>query len=221
MHPFCTPASRITRSLLGYGVIAGPVYVVVALAQALTRDGFDLSRHAWSLLANGDLGGIQIANFLVAGLMTVAAAVGLRRAAAPGRGSTWGPLLIAAYGVSLMGAGIFRADPGQGFPAGTPQPSTVSWHGMLHFVIGAVGFLCLIVACFVLAGRFAHAGQRRLAWFSRITAVVFLAAFAGIASGSQGPTTPAFVAAVLIVWAWLTTVSVHFYRTTASCRTTA
>ena len=48
----------------------------MSLAQALTRDGFDLSRHAWSLLANGDLGWIQIANFIVTGLMIVAAAVG-------------------------------------------------------------------------------------------------------------------------------------------------
>ena len=200
MNPNCTPAARITKSLLGYGVIAGPIYVVVALAQALTRDGFDLSRHAWSLLANGDLGWIQIANFIVIGLMTVAAAVGLRRASAPGRGSTWGPLLIAGYGVSLVGAGLFRADPALGFPAGAPQSSTIS---------------CLIVACFVLAGRFARDGQRGLAWFSRITAVFFLAGFAGIASGSHGPTTLAFVAAVLTVWAWLTTVSVRFYRTAA------
>jgi hypothetical protein len=215
MDPNCTPTARITKSLLGYGVIAGPIYVVVALAQALTRDGFDLSRHAWSLLANGDLGWIQIANFVVIGLMTVAAAVGLRRASAPGRGSTWGPVLIAAYGVSLVGAGVFRADPAQGFPVGTPQTSTISWHGMLHFMVGGVGFLCLIVACFVLANRFVRDGQRRLAWFSRITAVVFLAGFAGIASGSHGPTTLAFVVAVLTVWAWLTTVSVHFYRTAA------
>ena len=41
-HDDCTPAQRVTRSLLGYGVIAGPVYVGVTLAQALTRDGFDL-----------------------------------------------------------------------------------------------------------------------------------------------------------------------------------
>ena len=49
----CEPADRVTKSLLGYGVIAGPVYVVVALAQAVTRDGFDLARHQWSLLSNG------------------------------------------------------------------------------------------------------------------------------------------------------------------------
>jgi hypothetical protein len=215
MNPNCTPAARITRSLLGYGIIAGPLYVVVALAQALTRDGFDLSRHSWSLLANGELGWIQIANFIVTGLMTVAAAIGLRRALTPGRGRTWAPLLIAIYGVSLIGAGIFRADPAQGFPAGTPETTTISWHGMLHFMLGGIGFLCLIAACFVLASRFTREGRRRLAWFSRVTGVVFLAGFVGIASGSHGPTTLAFVAAVLIVWAWVSTVSVHFYRTAA------
>ena len=215
MDPNCTRAARITKSLLGYGVIAGPIYVVVSLTQALTRDGFDLSKHAWSLLANGDFGWIQIANFIVAGLMTVVAAVGLRRALSPGRGRTWAPLLIAAYGVSLVGAGIFHADPAQGFPVGTPQTTTISWHGMLHFMLGGIGFLCLIAACFVLASRFTRAGQRRLAWFSGVTGVFFLAGFAGIASGSHGPTTLAFVAAVLTVWAWLTTISVHFYRTAA------
>src|SRR5689334_25447079 len=76
----CSPAARVTRSLLGYGVIAGPFYVVVSLAQALTRDGFRLDQHAWSLLENGGLGWIQITNFILTGLMTVAGAAGLRRA---------------------------------------------------------------------------------------------------------------------------------------------
>ena len=35
--PQCSPATRITRSLLGYGVVAGPFYVTVSLAKALTR----------------------------------------------------------------------------------------------------------------------------------------------------------------------------------------
>jgi hypothetical protein len=215
MNQKCTPTARVTKTLLGYGVLAGPVYVTVALGQALTRDGFDLSRHAWSLLANGEFGWIQIANFIATGLMTVAAAVGVRRALGPGRARTWGPRLIGAYGGSLIAAGIFRADPAQGFPVGAPETPTISWHGMLHFVIAGAGFLCLIAACFVLASRFAREGRRRLVWFSRATGVAFLAGFAGIASGSSGPTTLAFVAAVLIVCAWLTTVSIHLYRSAA------
>jgi hypothetical protein len=201
------------KSLLVWGVVAGPFYVAVSLAQALTREGFDLTKHAWSLLSNGELGWIQIANFTLTGLMVVAAGVGLRRALTPGRGSKWGPLLIGVYGVSLVGAGIFRADPAQGFPAGTPaEAAEVSWHGMLHFMAGGIGFLCLIAACLVLGSRFARDGKPGLAWFSRITGIAFLAGFAGIASGSHGPVTLAFVAAVLLVWSWLTTVSLHFSK---------
>ena len=91
MTTTCTPTDRTTRSLLGYGIVAGPVYVLVGLAQAVTRDGFDLTRHAWSLLANGALGWIQIANFLAAGLMTMAAAVGLRRSLPMGTARRWAP----------------------------------------------------------------------------------------------------------------------------------
>ena len=40
----CLPAGNITRSLLGYLALAGPCYVVISLAQALTRRGFDLAR---------------------------------------------------------------------------------------------------------------------------------------------------------------------------------
>ncbi len=202
----------MTKSLLRWGLVAGPFYVAVSLAQAFTREGFDLTKHAWSLLSTGELGWIQVTNFILTGLMVVAAAAGLRRAMTPGRGRTWAPLLIGAYGVSLIGAGVFRADPAQGFPAGTPADAAeISWHGMAHFVVGGIGFLCLIAACLVMGARFARA-EPGLAWFSRITAVAFLAGFAGIASGSHGPTTLGFVAAVLLVWSWLCTVCLHFSR---------
>ncbi len=78
-QPACSPAARVTRSLLGYGVIAGTVYVVTVLAQALLRPGFDLAHDDASLLSNGDFGWVQVANFVVTGLMVVACAAGIRR----------------------------------------------------------------------------------------------------------------------------------------------
>src|SRR4051812_27367585 len=152
---------QTTHSLLGYGVLAGPFYVTVSLAQALTRDGFDLTRHAWSLLSNGELGWLQIANFLVAGGLTIACAVGMRQVLRGERGGTWGPRLIALYGLGLIAAGLFTADPMDAFPRGTPAgpPSGVSWHGILHLVAGAIGFLGMIVACFVFARRYASRGE--------------------------------------------------------------
>jgi hypothetical membrane protein len=211
----CPPLPvRITKSLLGYGVIAGPIYVVVAAAQALTRGGYDPTRHAVSQLANGDLGWIQVANFLVSGAMTIAAAVGVRRALGPGRLSAWGSGLLAAYGAALVVAGVLRADPSDGFPPGTPAGvGEVSWHGLAHFAVAAVGFGCLVAACFVLATWFARTAQRGWAMFSRITGLVFAVSFVALSSGSGGAATVlAFTAAVVLAWAWLSAVSVRLYR---------
>jgi hypothetical protein len=109
-----------TNALLAAGIVAGPLFVGVAVVQALTRAGFDPQRHPASLLSVGELGWIQIANFVVAGLLFVACAVGMRRALRlrAGRGATWGPRLIGTFGVSLIAGGMFVADPGLGFPPG-------------------------------------------------------------------------------------------------------
>jgi hypothetical protein len=211
----CTPGARVTRSLLGYGVVAGPLYVVVVLVQSFIRPGFDLFRDDASLLSNGSLGWIQIANFLLTGLCVLVAAVGLARAMRGGRGAAWAPRLLAVYGVALIAAGVFVADPMYGFPPGTPagRPESISAHGILHVVAAAVGFLSFIAACIVLARRFASEGMRTMSAFSITTGVVFLAAFAGVASGSNSPVVViAFEVALVIAWTWLGAVSMHFYR---------
>jgi hypothetical membrane protein len=211
----CTPEQRVTRSLLGYGVVAGPFYVAVSLAQASVRDGFDLTRHEWSLLANGPGGWIQITNLIVTGLMVVVAAAGYRRAMASGVGRRSVPMLLAVYGVSLVAAGAFRADPMGGFPAGTPDgpPVAPTLHGMLHIVSGGVGFLALIIATYVLARRFRRQGRSGRAVGCIVTGVAFLTAFVGIASGATTPAINlAFTAAVLLVWAWLCSTSAHLYK---------
>src|SRR6266567_372446 len=107
---------RQTKTLLACGVDSGPLFYIVAVAQMFTRSGFDIRHHAISLLSLGDLGWIQIANFIVTGVLAVMCAVGLRRLLHPGCGGTWGPLLIGVYGVGLILGGIFHPDPGLGFP---------------------------------------------------------------------------------------------------------
>jgi hypothetical protein len=212
--------AAITRSLLGYGVLAGPFYVVVGLAQALTRDGYDLARHDLSLLANGSLGWIQIANFVLTGLMTIAAAVGMARALrvlGGGPGTVWGPRLVGVFGAGLVGAGAFVADPMSGFPPGTPDgpPAAVTVSGLGHLVLAGLGFLGLVLGALVLARHYAAAGRSGLAWFSRITGVLFLLAFAGLASGSASPVVVlGFWVALLLAWIWLAVTSVDLYRRT-------
>lgn len=202
---------ELTRALLNAAVVAGPFYVLLGLVQAIIRPGFDWTRHDLSLLSNGQLGWIQIANFMVTGVLVLVGAVGMRRALRGSRGGTWAPLLIGLYGLGLVAAGIFVADPMNGFPPGTPAgpPTQPSGHGFLHILSGAVGFIGLIAACFVFARRYAAAHQPGWAAFSAITGVLFLAAFFGIAAGSQQGgailvvVTVAFTAAVVLAWTWL------------------
>ena len=184
----CPGDGNVTRGLLGYLALAGPFYIVVSMAQALTRRGFSLTRDEWSLLALGHLGWIQTANLILTGAMTLAGAIGVRRAA--GRSAAagiWAPRLLAGYGLALIGAGIFHADPADGFPSGAHAggPPPITWHGTLHLVSGSIGFGCLIAACFVIARSYARRGQRRAAVVSRVVGIVFGAAFAGIATGAE------------------------------------
>ncbi len=207
--------TRVTKSLLGYGVIAGPIYVITGLVEALTRHGFSLAHDDLSILANGSLGWIQSTNLILTGAMSVAAAVGMRRVLRGAPGGSWGPALLGLYGVGIAAAGVFRADPSNGFPPGTPagKNPNVSWHGMLHFACGGIGFLGLIAACMVIARYFASRGQRRLAMYSRVSGLLFLAGFIGIASGSSSAAVVvAFAVAVVIAWAWISTTSVYLYR---------
>ncbi|HSD74740.1 MAG TPA: DUF998 domain-containing protein [Steroidobacteraceae bacterium] len=200
-----TPA---TRALLTSGVIAGPLFVAVAFLQAFTREGFDLKRHPFSLLSLGDLGWIQIANFVLAGLLFTACAVGMRRVLQPGRGGTWGPLLMGAFGVSLIFGGLFLADPGLGFPPGAPEgpPASVSASGIVHGLAFAVGMSSLIAAFFVLARRFASAGDRTWARYSVISGVLFLL-LTGV--GVPGGDFRIVALAIVIGWAWASLTAAH------------
>ncbi|WP_116950813.1 DUF998 domain-containing protein [Jiangella endophytica] len=152
-----------TRSLLTAGLVAGPVFVVVWLAQVLTRDGFDPRRHPPSLLALGDGGWVQIATFVVTGVLVVACAVGLHRTPVPG--TRWGPRLIALLGTGLVVGGAFVTDPGAGFPAGAPPgaPEEVSWHALVHSAGAGLAMLGGIAAAIVYAKAFRARRDRRAA----------------------------------------------------------
>ncbi|GLW29204.1 DUF998 domain-containing protein [Actinoplanes regularis] len=126
--------------------VAGPLWAAVSLAQVATRDGFDLMRHPLSLLSTGSLGWVQIANFVVAGLLMVVGAGSL-----DGR---WAPRLTRIAGFGMIAAGLLVMDPGGGFPAGHPEvPTTMSRHAIGHMAAGTVTFIALIAACYVLAKR--------------------------------------------------------------------
>ncbi len=171
-----TKGGQRSAALLAAGVVAGPLYLVTAALQMATRDGFDITRHPMSLLSVGDPGWIQVTNFLLTGALFVACAVGMRQVLRGQRAGKWGPRLVGTFGVALVWAGVFVADPYDGFPVGTPDGAgATSWHGALHNVAPAVAFLALIAACLVFARRFRAEGRRGWAAYSVATALALLA----------------------------------------------
>ncbi len=171
-----TNVRKRTRGWLCCGVILAPLFYAVVLIQAFTRAGFDVRRVPLSLLSLGDLGWIQIANFLLAGLLALACAVGFRRALAGHRGGVFGPLLIATYGLGLIIAGVFHPDPGYHFPPGVGAPAemlpVMSDHAKVHSLGFVIVVLSLIVACFVFARGFRARGQHGWSVYSAATGLV-------------------------------------------------
>src|SRR5215207_4592473 len=95
------------------GAVAGPVFVAVSLAQIPFRDGFDMTRHAFSFLLNGPDGRIQTINFVVTGALFLVASPGLR-AALGGRAGVVAGVLLAVLGIGLVVAGLFAPQPSFG-----------------------------------------------------------------------------------------------------------
>ena len=171
--------SKSTRLLLIGGIVAAPLFIVLWAVQAFTREGFRPTFHPLSLLSLGDGGWVQIANFLITGLLLIGAGIGLRRVTARGAGALWVALLIALMGAGLVIAGVFVTDAGAGFPAGAPEGAPqMSWHGAVHEVGFVLTQLAFVVVAIVLAVRFGRARER--GWM--IASILALVAAVGVAA---------------------------------------
>lgn len=203
-------SGRGARSLLRYGVLAGPFYLTVGLIQAFVRDGFDFARHPLSLLANGPGGWVQTANFVLTGLMVLAAAVGLRRVLGPkSRAVGW---FLGGFGASMIVAGVFPADPVDGFPVGTPEgyPTSISTIGLIHFIAGTLGFVSLAVSCLFAAPAMSRRGSSLAAGLSLLSGIAVLLGFFGgpvLVGGTVG-----IWFSVIVGWVWLAALSLHLRR---------
>src|SRR5262245_37064082 len=109
----------ITKALCVCGVVAGPLFTVAWIVEGATRVNYDPLRYSISALSIGDAGWMQIATFIVTGLLVLAFAIGLQRALRPS-GSVWGPTVVGLGGIGVVGAGIFVTDPLDGYAPGTP-----------------------------------------------------------------------------------------------------
>jgi hypothetical membrane protein len=192
------------RVLLLAGVAAGLLFFIVPTIAVFKRPGFDIQRHAISMLSHGDGGWIMKAVFIVCGILTLLCALGIYTELARGWVRFAAPLLIGAYGFGLILAGIFDAPAGLGFPPGTPQdqPPVMTSGAILHSVAFMVAFSSLIASCFVFALYFLHTQQTIWAVISLAVGIA-LPALIGLGMSMIIAPGIAFYWAAMLGWLWL------------------
>jgi len=202
-----------TRALLACGVVAGPLYLMVTMAQALTRDGFDLRQHRFSWLTVGDLGWIHQSNMVLVGVLTVLFAIGVRQVLRTRRGAVWGPRLLVLFGAAYIIGGLLRADPVVGFPPGTTlEMAHTTWHGAVQNASRGASTLFLIAANLVIAMWFASEGHRSWAWFYGTAFPVVLASLTAVGFVAIGDRSAFALAIVSTPWIVVTTLAIHLYQ---------
>lgn len=194
--------NRVTKVLLACGLVAPPLFLLVIAIQAVFRDGFDIGRHVISLLTLGDLGWIQVVNFIASGILVIGFATGAHRVIGSGRGRLWCPLAIGGFGLGLVIAGIFIPDPSMGFPPGAPEgvPAGMSLAAMIHGVGFILSFGSIGIACIVCALRDISRGSPVWALYSIATVI---AAFGLVIWPGQEGISIRYLAAAAIAWVWV------------------
>jgi hypothetical protein len=194
------------RILLLAGVAAGLLFFIVPTIEIFRRPGFNIERHAISVLSLGEGGWIMKAVFIICGLLTLMCAIGIHMELARGRGGFLAPLLVGIYGAGLLLAGFFDAPVGMGFPPGTPEDQTpiMTTSATLHSVGFMVAFSALIVSCFVFALHFLH--EQQTIWAAISLAVgVALPALIGLGISMIVAPGIGFYWAAMLGWLWLGT----------------
>jgi Protein of unknown function (DUF998) len=208
--------TQITRALLACGVAVGPLFYLLVAIQMVIRPGYDIRRHPISLLSLGDLGWIQITNFLVTGLLALAFAIGLRNVMRGSRGGVWAPIFIGLYGLGTITAGVFHPDPAFGFPPGAPVGTlpTISAHAAMHGIGFVLASASLMVATFIFARRYFSLGNAPWGWYCLATGVVTpILVILGMAVVT-GQASILFAVVGILAFGWVSAIAVQLLRST-------
>lgn len=199
--------SLSTKLLLLGGMIGPLLFIVVFLIEGATRPGYSPRRYFVSELSLGKRGWIQIANFIVCGLLILAATAGIAQVWPD---AIWGDVLLGIFGLSVIAAGVFVTDPVLYFPPELSDKGP-TLHGKLHNAGFPVSFGSLFVAILLVSWQFFANGNLAWALYSLASALAFIACAAlmivTVARAMQGnPEAPVGLwqrAAIVVGWIWL------------------
>lgn len=209
---------RMTTILIACGAVGPLLFILVFLVEGATRPGYSAWRNFVSTLSVGNQGWMQIASFLICGVLVLCFALGLRQVLRSGKGTTWGSLLLGIFGLSLVIAGLFVTDPSLGYPPGASS-SLQTLHGTIHGANAPLAFGSLAAAIFVLARYFASdPAWRGWSLYSLITGILFVGAFiaclvvAQMDQSSVLPNSPTGLLeriAIIVGWGWIALVALR------------
>ena len=199
------PAGRLIQA----GVAGALVFAAIFTIVGTTRVAYDPVRHFVSILSLGDGGWVQVANFVVCGLLIAGLGVGLGRRWHSGPDAQTIPRLVTIAGAAVAACGIFLPDPSLGYPPGTPDQliTPLTWHGALHYASATVITAALTGAVLLAIRRGLTLGLRGLTAVSLGVAVVAIVGCGAalLFSGRQPTEIVGLMERIGIYagWAWL------------------
>jgi hypothetical protein len=214
-----TSGNRIESKLGAWaGMVASILFVTIFTLEGWFRPGYNPTSMFISELSLGPRGYIQIANFIVTGVLFVIFALGVAAEFREKKASKVPPLILVLVGISLIFSGPLVMD-----PANTPLEQ-MSLSGILHQLFGALVFLFAPISCFLFWRRFkVDTEWMNLKWWTLIATIIITVAVIVLRVASvQPPIMPdlnqfsGLIQRVVIVtyFAWTFTFALSLYRKT-------
>jgi hypothetical membrane protein len=208
-------SSALLVAGLTAGAIGPALFWLVVIVDGFTKAGYDARTQTISELALGEHGWAQSTNFLLVGLLMLAFAVGLRLRFPAGKASTFGPPLIALFGLGLVVSGIFATDPPQG------GATSMTTSGAIHDFAFLLILAAIVGACFVFARRFRReATWRGYGLYSTITGLLVLGLLAAFILQGDGAPVAGLLQRILVAvfFLWVEVIALRAVRLTAGSR---
>ena len=156
------------RQLAAWAGVIGPaLFVAVFTLEGWLRPGYEPLKMYVSALSLGPRGWIQMANFLVFGMLFFVFTRGVAAGFPTGKASRGGLTLLTIIAICYFISGPFVMD-----PTGTPL-NQVTVHGTIHGIAGAIVFVLMPISCFVYLRRFrADPKWQSLQWWTLVLGTI-------------------------------------------------
>lgn len=199
------------------GILAPILFIVVTVVLWMVQHDFLVHNNADPTInvypsanSRGAYGWLQIANFIVTGLLVIAFAAGLYRAIRGGLAVRLGIGLLLVAGVALVVLGPFTIDPPI---SASGQAEGRTFHGTVHLlayvVLALSTFAAYLILSWPLRGR---PLWRSYGWYSLVTAIGMAASF--IVSSVLGETHAGAIANYLfflMMLGWLEVIGLRLW----------